>query len=117
MSDKNEIRCIGESPPVFGARYAYAYVPPNHEGPCVLHFELNGVKRHAKFPNYAQARSAAIRAIFSPGDDLQAMQVRSVSPETEQSPRFKNSTEWFATINVMPNDGRKTVEQRTAECA
>lgn len=61
-------RCVGESPPGYGARRAYCSVKPDFSGPCCLHYELDNQQQTVGFTSYQQALTAATMAIFSEAD-------------------------------------------------
>lgn len=69
-------RCVGESPPAYGSRKAYSCVPPGFEGPCSLHYELDGQAFVTEFSGYSQALTAATVAIFSLRHDFQYVIIR-----------------------------------------
>ena len=72
----NFMRCVGESPPIYGARKAYSAVPSNYQGPCNLHYTLSGRTHVAAFASYQQALTAATMAIFCEDIDYQRVFIR-----------------------------------------
>lgn len=69
-------RCVGESPPSYGARCAYSFVAPDFNGPCCLHYELNSKQAIVGFTTYQQALTAATMAIFSIDDNFQQVTIK-----------------------------------------
>lgn len=75
-------RCVGESPPDYGARRAYCFVKPDYLGPCCLHYELNGKPGVVGFTTYQQALTAATMAIFSLEDNFQQVTIKACTDPT-----------------------------------
>lgn len=88
-------RIIGESPPCYGGKIAEAYVKPCHEGECSLWYELWGVKQCVRFISYPVARTAAIRAIFSPDNGIDFVSVRDSTTRDSMAPLYKSAQEWL----------------------
>ena len=87
------MRCVGESPPVYGSRKAFSCVPHDFAGPCCLHYELDGQARIAAFMSYQQALTAATIAIFSDEHDFQHVFIRA-STGKESCQRFSSAQVW-----------------------
>lgn len=97
-------RCIGESPPKYGSRKAFATVPPGHEGDCYLYFKLSGTWRAAQLPSYRQARTAATMAIFSPWDEIQSVFISgNYTGVTVQLNEFASARIWYAKVCELVN--------------
>lgn len=88
-------RCVGESPPNYGARCAYSFVTPDFRGQCCLHYELNGIQAIVGFTTYQQALTAATMAIFSIDDNFQQVTIKA-SEETRGYPVFPSAKAWLA---------------------
>lgn len=90
-------RCVGESPPAYGARKAYCSVRPSFKGPCCLHYQLEGRAFVVGFDSYRQALTVAAQAIFSLERPFQ--QVLITTPENyavEQ--RYASALAWRSTL-------------------
>lgn len=86
------MRCVGESPALYGARRAYSCVPPSYDGPCSLHYELGGLQHATTFTRYQQALTAATMAIFCETHDYQHVIIR--ADARSSVPLYPNAVSW-----------------------
>ncbi|MDP4573504.1 hypothetical protein Q8O96_31030 [Pseudomonas sp. LPH60] len=106
------MRCVGESPPRYGGKKAYAYVCPRYEGSCFLSFRRNGESYAAEFPNYKQALSAATMAIFA-GDDFSNVYITSTNhPISVKAVFFSSAKQWFHTESNNETDLNNPQKQK-----
>jgi hypothetical protein len=87
------MRCVGESPPIYGARKAYSVVPSNYQGACNLHYSLRGRAYIATFASYGQALTAATMAIFCEDHDYQQVFIRPGACAGRPTP-YPNAMTW-----------------------
>lgn len=95
MHHSSVSRIIGESPPCSGGKMAESYVKPCHVGECILWYELLGVKQCARFVSYPVARTAAIRAIFSPDNGIDRVSIRKTTCFDMSAPLYSSAGAWL----------------------
>lgn len=86
------MRIIGESPQ---GNVAYATVEPSHAGPCCMRYRLQGDTFVVRFKDYAAARTAATRAIFSFDPSFSDVRVLAGNQELPSLPYYANASSWF----------------------
>ena len=87
-------RCVGESPPVYGARKAFCSVHADFDGPCYLHYEIHSSAFVVRFENYGQALTAATMAIFAQETNFQRVLI-TANPGRVRSKAYSNAQSWW----------------------
>lgn len=88
-------RCIGESPPIYGGKKAYAYIAASFKGRCLLNYAIDGENHSFEFDDYQQARTAATMAIFSQDIDFVSVNI-TASYEKELAKKNLTAKMWYA---------------------
>lgn len=91
-----ERRIIGDSPPHYGGKQAFATVKPCHEGFCDLLYESDGKERVARFANYEVARTAATLAIFSVDAEIKNVCVTAANRKDSTVQIYQSAKTWFS---------------------
>jgi len=91
-------RCVGESPPAYGARKAYSELSPAHIGPCYLKYELFEKPHIVQFANYQHALTAATMAIFCIDHDFKFVRISGNSKKSSFI-CHKNAKSWYSKIS------------------
>jgi len=104
-------RIIGESPPQYGGKVAYATIGPNHVGCCALLYSLGNESKRVEFASYRIALTAATLAIFCV--DTRLAQIKVVDNDGEGAASFPSAKEWFRSVE---NELTKSHPKKTPDC-